>query len=228
MTEHEKLMEYYEDALLRLLMENAARREGEELLPELGPAPAEQDALGDSLRRHYRRERRRRVGEAILGFLGQAAVFLVITALLFSTALAASETVRSTARFKGGSASAPSVSVWGGLPQFEATWLPWGFELEFSDDSSSQYRRYYADLTGSFIDATCLYLDGAGIDPDPGARKVDIEGRTGFLLTSGSVLQLIVPVEEQGCVLLLSSSGVSEEDLLRTVEQLVCPWEHLY
>ena len=227
MTEHEKLMEYYEDALVRLLMENAARREGEELLSELDPAPAERDALGDSLRRRCRRERRRRAGGAVLGFLSQAAVFAVLAALIFTMALAASETVRSTAWFHGRRTSAPSFSVWGGSPRFEAAWLPWGFELKFSDDSSSQYRRYYADPTGSFIDATCLYLDGVGIDPDPGAQKVDIEGRAGFLLTSGGVLQLIIPVEDQGCVLLFLSSGVSQEDLLRTAEHLACPWEYV-
>lgn len=226
MTEHEKLMEYYEDALLRLLMENAARGEGEKLLSELDPAPAEQDAFSDSLRRLYRREGRRRTGRAVLGLMRQTAVFAALAALIFTTAQAASETIRTAARLEGGTAPSGHVGLWTS-PQFEAVWLPWGFELKFSDDSSTQYRRYYADPSGSFIDATCLYLDGVGIDPDPGAQKVDIEGRTGFLLTSGSMLQLIIPVEDQGCVLLLLSSGVSQEDLLRTVEHLTFPWEYM-
>lgn len=224
MTEHEILMENYEDAFLRLLMENAARIEGEKLLPELGPAAVEQDALVDSMRRHYRRERLRRVGRAAFDLVRQTAVFVVLAALTFTTSLAASETVRTTAWFRGKAVSVPSFNLSRLSPTFEAAWLPWGFELKFSDDSPTQYRRYYANLSGSFIDATCLYLDDIRISPDLSAREVDVNGRAGFLQTTDSGLQLIIPVEDQGCLFLLVSSGVSEEDFLRTAKLFTCPW----
>lgn len=227
MTEHEALMENYEDALLRLLMENAARAEGERLIAQLGPAPRlpEADAFSRSLRRHYRRERRRRRSGVVLGYLRQTAVFAALAALIFTSAMAASEAVRTVAWIGSGTKSYPSFVPTGDSPRFEAAWLPWGFELKFSDDTPSQYRRYYADLSGSFIDAACLYLDGVRLDPGPDALAVAVKGRTGFLLDSDGELQFILPVEDQGCLLLLLSSGVSQEDLLRTVERLTCPWE---
>lgn len=229
MTEHEMLMENYEDALLRLLMENAARTEGERLIARLGPAPRlpEGDAMRATLRRHYRRERWRRVGAAAWGFLRQTAVFACLGVLLFTSAMAASEVVRSSVRLKVGTSSV-GVNLPVYAPRFEATWLPWGFELKFSDDGPTQYRRYYADTSGSFIDASCLYLGGREISMDLTAEEVldvQVKNRAASLLVSGGTLRLVMPVEDQGCVVLMVSSGVAQDDLLRTVERFTCPWE---
>ncbi len=229
MTEHERLMENYEDALLRLLMENAARAEGERLIAQLGPAPRlpEPDALSDTLRRHYRRERWRKAGAAAGGFLRRTAVFACLGVLLFTSAMAASETFRASVRLKVGTAPM-GVGLSVSAPRFEASWLPWGFELKFSDDGPTQYRRYYADASGSFIDASCLYLGGRELDMDLTAEEVldvRVKNREASLLASGGTLRLVMPVEEQGCVILVLSSGVAREDLLRTAERLICPWE---
>lgn len=229
MTEHEMLMENYEDALLRLLMENAVRAEGERLIAKLGPAPRlpEEDALRDTLRRHYRRERWHRLGAAAWGFLRRTAVFACLGVLLFTSAMAASETFRSSVRVKAGTSSA-GVSMPASAPQFDASWLPWGFDLKFIDDGPTQYRRYYADASGSFIDASCLYLGDRELDMELTAEEVldvTVKGRDATLLGSGGTLRLVMPVEGQGCVVLVLSFGVGREDLLRVAECFIYPWE---
>lgn len=227
MTEHEKLMENYEDALLRLLMESAARSEGQELLKQLGPVSQslERDALDAGLRRHYRRMRTRRLARAVGNLLCQTAVFAVVAVLVFTTAMAASGQLRATLRLSG--RPAVDTSVPARAPEFSASWLPWGFELKFSDDGPTQYRRYYANASGGFLDISCLYLDDGELEVDASAgevQEVQINGRPAILLPQEGCLQLVEQVKEQGCVILLLSAGVSQEDLLHTAQRLILPW----
>ena len=232
MTEHEKLMENYEDAIMRLLMDRYAREEGERALTHLDPepSPAGRDGIADTLRRRCRRERLRRGARRLGGALGHAAAFAAVTGALFSTAFAASETVIAVVRLGFGPSAGGEAALLlpAAEPGFEAGWLPWGFELKYSDDSPTRFNRYYADLSGNFIDASCLYLHGGELTVDTGdaaVTTVDVCGRRASLLRLEGGIRLVLPVEEQDCAVLLMSSGVSEEDLLRTARALIFPWD---
>lgn len=106
MTEHERLLEEFEDARFALLMEGVARKEGErlealnEMLQE-NPEAAVPESVNrrclETIDRHFARERRR----AVLGQTGRAlrlaGVVMAISALLFTSALALSEDFREAA-----------------------------------------------------------------------------------------------------------------------------------
>lgn len=103
MTEHERLLEEFEDARFALLMEGVARKEGErlealnEMLQE-NPEAAVPESVDkrclDAIDRHFARERRwnglRRTGKV----LRLAAVIMTISVLLFTSAFALSEDFR--------------------------------------------------------------------------------------------------------------------------------------
>ena len=103
MTEHERLLEEFEDARFALLMEDVARKEGErlealnEMLQE-NPEAAVPESLDkrclEVIDRHFARERRwdglRRTGRV----LRLVAVIMAISVLLFTTAFAISEDFR--------------------------------------------------------------------------------------------------------------------------------------
>nr|WP_325214040.1 DUF4367 domain-containing protein [uncultured Oscillibacter sp.] len=103
MTEHERLLEEFEDARFALLMEGVARKEGErlealnEMLQE-NPEAAVPERVDkrclDAIDRHFARERRwaglRKTGRV----LRLAAVVMAISVLLFTSAFALSEDFR--------------------------------------------------------------------------------------------------------------------------------------
>ena len=103
MTEHERLLEEFEDARFALLMEGVVRKEGERLEalnemlrenPEAAvPESLDRRCLG-TIDRHFARERRRAGLRKTGKVLRLAAVVMAISVLLFTSAFALSENFR--------------------------------------------------------------------------------------------------------------------------------------
>lgn len=103
MTEHERLLEEFEDARFALLMEGVARKEGErlealnEMLQE-NPEAAVPESVDrrclEAIDRHFTRERRRAGLRKTGKVLRLAAVVMAISVVLFTSAFALSEDFR--------------------------------------------------------------------------------------------------------------------------------------
>ena len=103
MTEHERLLEEFDDAYFALLMEGVARKEGEQLeaLNEMlqdNPEAAVPERVDkrclETIDRHFAREHRK-IGLRKTGkVLRLAAIIMGISMLLFTTAFAVSEEFR--------------------------------------------------------------------------------------------------------------------------------------
>ncbi len=103
MTDHERLMEEYEDALFALLMEGVAEAEGEKALrlneelkkdPNAEVPEAIRKRCEKTIRAAFAKKRHRTVRRTVSRWLTKAAVVAVLSGLLFTAAFALSEDVR--------------------------------------------------------------------------------------------------------------------------------------
>ncbi len=103
MTDHDRLMEQYEDALFALLMEGVAEAEGEEALrlnEELNKDPnaevpeAVRKRCEKTIRAAFAKKRHRTARRTVSRWLTKAAVVAALSGLLFTAAFALSEDVR--------------------------------------------------------------------------------------------------------------------------------------
>ena len=103
MTDHERLMEQYEDALFALLMEGVAEAEGEKALrlneelkkdPNAEVPEAVRKRCEKTIRAAFAKKRHRTARRTVSRWLTKAAVVAALSGLLFTAAFALSEDVR--------------------------------------------------------------------------------------------------------------------------------------
>lgn len=103
MTDHERLMEQYEDALFALLMEGVAEAEGEKALrlneelkndPDAEVPEAVRKRCEKTIRVAFAKKRHRTARRTVSRWLTKAAVVAALSGLLFTAAFALSEDVR--------------------------------------------------------------------------------------------------------------------------------------
>lgn len=158
MTDHERLMEQYEDALFALLMEGVAEAEGEKALrlneelkkdPNAEVPEAVRKRCEKTIRAAFAKKRHRTARRTVSRWLTKAAVVAALSGLLFTAAFALSEDVRvatlnmlievmddrTRITFEG-DPSAPAKTSSETVPGLEyhyniaLEWIPEGFELD--------------------------------------------------------------------------------------------------
>lgn len=236
MTRQEELRERYEDALFALLMDEAARSEGEALLRQAEAASlrpreeTERSYLG-TIRRTVRQKQTRQVGRTSLRVLRKAAMAVGLAASLFLSAFALSEDVRAETinmmieisetgtvfRFLD---PVPQQET---LPLLVPQWLPEGFsEMDSSSYSAKSWIRY-GRSEEEYIDFEYMKTDGTvlGIDTEDALVKtIRLNGQSATLAHKGEEIHAVYVTEDQQYLVYIYSIGVSLEDFLRSAENL--------
>lgn len=208
MTEHERLLEDFEDARFALLMEGVARKEGERLeaLNEMlleNPEAAVPESVDkrclEAIDRHFARERRRAGLRKTGKVLRLAAVVMAISVILFTTAFALSEDFRVatlnlmltvTERYTqfdikegtdGGSQIKQSSDGFEYFQDADIRWLPEGFEF-----CMGEYNRFVRFENGSGSWIMVHIFDGEGsLNVDTENAEVEdvvINGNSGLCI----------------------------------------------
>lgn len=242
MTRHERLLDNYEDALFALLMEEAMEEEGIKLLEENERLKNDPGAASfadldkrciQAMNRAFRKERLSNAGHTAYRVFRQVAVFVLAAAVLFTTAFAASETVRvATLNFiskaffdhmeiRPGKAN-PPVSE-GNPLDFEVGWLPEGFELLDSDKTSTSALEYYTKSTGGTMMVSADILNkGSFVAIDTENAEIEniiINGLQAQIITK-DYINIVIYIEEYDCVISVTGVDVSRGNLIKVAENI--------
>ncbi len=245
MTTYEKLTENYEDALFALLMAKALEEQGAGLLLENErlrndaefAVPAALDRKIDrTVNRAFLRKTAQRLWRFTGGAIRWAAAVVLVAAVLFTTAFAASEPVRAATlnfvsdvfydhmeiRFVERDGSLAGEIA----PAFEVRWLPEGFALSQSGEDGKYAWREYENEGGEAIQIDLSPLSTAGV------LSADTEGADVSLLQINGLearliikdgIQLLLPIPTRSLVLALSTEApsISPRDLVKIAENIV-------
>lgn len=221
MTEHERLLEEFDDAYFALLMEGVARKEGEQLEalnemlqdnPEaVVPERVDKRCL-ETIDRHFAREHRRAGLRRTGKVLRLAAIIMGISVLLFTSAFALSEDFRVatlnlmltiTEKYTqfdiensdGNSRQVPPSSSTAGFEYFENAkigWIPEGFKY-----TSGEYDRY-AWFENDSDDFFYIFLHpGSGtlrIDTEnvDSLENISINGNEGICVVKNGAIEIVI------------------------------------
>lgn len=229
----------YEEALFALLTQklgeeqNQAARARQACLQEEadGDTTAELDrrCLG-TIRRHYRKERLRRVSKALWRTVSSVAVAACLMIVCFVVAYATSEKVRvntknllitifpthTELRFPGEleEEHSPSLSV---------GWVPPGYTLtKKGSDQHSSYFDYY-DANGNLLSVDCHSTVGLGANfdtEDAVVEDVTIQGEKGMLINKHDRYQLVWTAKNNARLITVNSYALSREETFAVAEAL--------
>lgn len=245
MTTYEKLTDNYEDALFALLMAKALEEQGAGLLWEnerlkndaAFDVPASLDRkIGRTVDRAFLMEKAGRICRFTGGAVRRVAAVVLVAAVLFTTAFAASEPVRAATlnfvsdvfydhmeiRFVERDGS-PAGDI---APEFELRWLPEGFALSHSGEDGKNVWREYENASGEAIEIDLCPISTAGvlIADTEGAdvSLLQINGLEARLIIKDGI-QLLLPIPNRGLVLALSAEvpSISPRDLVKIAENIV-------
>lgn len=182
MTNHEKLLQEYEDALFALLMEEVAQAEGEAALALNERLLSDPDAaMPESMQRRcekaihdgFAQQNRQRARRRAWRIAKRAALAAALGALMFTTAFAVSEDFRiatvnamikvyenrTEIQFQGGTAAGQQRSAQseenGGLEyqyNIALEWMPDGYEFESGKSNGSGDRISFANSIGALLE----------------------------------------------------------------------------
>lgn len=238
MNRHEELQDRYEDALFALLMDKIAMAEGEEALEEIERLKSDPEAAIpedvdrrclQTIQRHFAKRKARTVGRLTLKAVKYAVMAAGIAGLMFTAALAASETVRintlnmmievfdtdTTLRFVGETSDV--------VPQISIGWLPDGYVLEKYEQRPLSIYYEYKNSEDGYIYVDCTLAKSATISVDTENAEVEyieINGYRAMLIRKGEVLQLLWPAKGNTIVVGIITEGVNEEDFLHIANEL--------
>ena len=251
MTEHERLLEEFEDARFALLMEGVARKEGErlealnEMLQE-NPEAAVPESLDkrclEVIDRHFARERRwdglRRTGRV----LRLVAVIMAISVLLFTTAFAISEDFRLATlnlmltvtekytqfdiRSSDGNSSKPYSSSNTASTEYfqnvEIGWMPEGFEC--TESVPDALVRFENEQSEFFFISISSGSGSVNIDTEnpESLEHVTINGNEGLCIVKyGEVEIFLADLENNLYIEVGTSSGLSVETAKKIAENIL-------
>lgn len=245
MTKHEQLMENYEDALLALLMERAIEEQGTRFLEENERLKNDTEfsiaaGLNRKINRLINRTFREGKADKMWRFTGRlirrAAVIALVATLLFTTAFAASESVRAaTLNFVSAAfydhmeirlvekdmPPAESNSL-----DFEVGWLPDGFELSDSSGDDSFTWSEYRNIHGEEINISLFLMRENSVfyyDTENAViEDIQINGLDAKIITK-NYIQIVIPIENRGLIITISGEGenLSTKELITIAENIV-------
>ena len=242
MTRHERLLDNYEDALFALLMEGSLEEEGVKLLEENERLKNDPGAASfadldrrciQTMNRAFRKERLSNVGHTAYRVFRQVAVFVLVAALLFTTAFAASEKVRvATLNFisetffdhmeiRPGKANSPASE--GDPLDFEVGWLPEGFELSSQKKGQSFLQQEFIHPNGGWINIALEMLTGSSVmfidTEDAELENIRINGWNAQIITK-DYINIVIYIDAYDCVMTVVGQNVSRENLLKVAENI--------
>ena len=238
MNRHEELQDRYEDALFALLMDKIAMVEGEEVLEEIERLKSDPEAAIpedvdrrclQTIQRHFAKRKARTVGRLTLKAVKYAVMAAGIAGLMFTAALAASETVRintlnmmievfdtdTTLRFVGETSEV--------VPQISIGWLPDGYVLKNYESSIKSTWYIYQNAEDEFIYVDCSLAKGATVSvdtEDAEVKYVEVNGRQAMLIRKYDELQLIWSENEDGIIVDITASNLEDEVLLHMANEI--------
>lgn len=250
MTEHERLLEEFDDAYFALLMEGVARKEGEQLeaLNEMlqdNPEAAVPERVDkrclETIDRHFARERRR-IGLRKTGkVLRLAAVIMGISVLLFTSAFALSEDFRVatlnlmltvTEKYtqfdiKNSDGNSVQASPKGNqvasayFQNAEIGWMPEGFEC--TESIINEYAKFENEQGDFFfiqIIPGYAKLKVDTEDPDS-VENISINGNEGLCIVKYQEVEIMLADLENNLYIEVgTSSGLSVEDAKKIAENI--------
>lgn len=239
MTRREQLQDRYEDALFALLMDEIATEEGKKAEAENerlknDPSAAIPEALDKrclrTIRRAFAKRRARSVGRFTAKAMKRVALAAGIAAILFTTAFAASETVRvhvlnlaievfeTNTEFRF---STPSEQI---TPELDVMWVPDGYTLidEKGDDLRIKYEyRNHEDAT---IKISYRKTAGLSVGVDTENAEVihtEVKDASAMLIRKGSELQLAWATKDNSGFITIVGSDISQEDIVHIANELI-------
>lgn len=239
MDHREKLRDRYEDALFALLMDEIAEKEGARAREEneqlkndptaAVPEDVDRRCL-QTIRRHFIKQNARIAGRYTVKAVKYVLLAAGLAVMMFATAFATSETVRVNTKnllikvledrtvfeFEQKIAANP-------VPQFDAGWMPDGYELidQNSDFSGVwfQYQRSEDELIGfgyTIAEGSSISVD----TEDAETEYVKIHGTQAMLISKNGSLQLIWATEDHTAFIEIIGEGATREDILHVANQL--------
>jgi len=239
-THHDLLVEQYEDALFALLMENVTQWIGEEALAEnrnykntpAGSIPHDINQRCIKLiSSYFSRQAAHKTALTAKKIFTKAAVAALIAILLFTTAIATSDKIRSmTYNFLIETFEDHTVVRMDPVTQDDtrdlvANWLPDGWMLESQEfDSRSIYNTYLTSV-GDYVYASYYILNSSGINldtEDAVIEEIPINGVSAMLIEKGGYTQITWGESDLGAIVLVEGSTEYREELIKFAENLKC------
>lgn len=238
MTRREQLQDRYEDALFALLMDEIATAEGEK-------AEAENERLKNdpsavipedldkrcmrTIRREFAKRRVRSVGRFTAKAMKRVALAAGIAAILFTTALATSETVRvhvlnlAIEVFETNTEFRFSNSSEQAAPQLSVGWVPDGYTLTDQGDDAISLWSEYRNAKNQMLIITYWKTDGltVGIDTENAeVEHIQVQGAQAMLVKKGNRVQLVWPVNNNSIFVDIIGYGIDSKDIIHIANEL--------
>lgn len=238
MNRREQFQDQYEDALFALLMDDIATMEGKKAEEENkrlqnDPTAAVPEDIDRrcmrTIRRRFAKQKARAVGRFTLKTMKRVAIATGVAALLFTTAFAASETVRirtlnlmievfetnTEFRFTSSSEQTP--------PQLEVGWVPDGYFLieQGGDNLVTWYD--YQNAENKTLSISCQKTDGlvVGIDTEHAeAEYVQIQDLQAMLVRKADTIQLVWAAQDNSIFITVWGAGMDQQDIVHIAEKL--------
>lgn len=250
MTEHERLLEEYEDARFALLMEGVARKEGERLeaLNEMlqgNPEAAVPESLDkrclEAIDRHFAREQRRAGLRRTGRVLRLAAVVLAISVLLFTSVFAISEDfrlatlnlmltvtekytqfdIKDSGEKNRQTSPGNNAAGFGYIDNAEIRWIPEGFEYA---ERVSDSRAIFKNKQGEYFEISITSGDAkVNVDTEnpESLEYITINGNEGICTVKyGEVSITLADLENYLYIGVYTSSGISVETAKKIAENI--------
>ena len=249
MTRREQLTERYEDALFALLMDDLTELWGAEALEEQerlreDPAadvpPEARRRCIQTINRCFTQQRLRKTGRRFSDILRKVAVAALIAALLLSTVMAASPSLRTrvlnftmrvfddhTDVYLDGQGEKTTSADQFKDCEIAADWLPEGFSLEEVYRDNRGIRHDYETETGAQLMVQLFWKPGmrVGVDTeDAEVRQIEIQGNSAMLsdkvLSTGARQIILAWGDDMNFLWLILGKDVPEEDVVRVGESV--------
>nr|WP_325181202.1 DUF4367 domain-containing protein [uncultured Oscillibacter sp.] len=250
MTEHERLLEEFEDARFALLMEGVARKEGErlealnEMLQE-NPEAAVPESLDkrclEIIDRHFARERRRAGLRRTGRVLRLAAIIMAISVLLFTSVFAISEdfrlatlnlmltvtekytqfNIKSSDGNSRQASPSPSTASSEYFQNAKIGWMPEGFECtESVPDVLARFENKQGDYFIISIKPGSANVNVDTENPES-LEHITINGNEGLCIVKyGEVEIMLADLENSVYIEVGTSSGLSVETAKKIAENI--------
>ena len=243
LTRYEQLVEDYEDALFKLLMEGVIEYEGKQIAEEIARLNKEADfSVPQKLDRRclrtinkfVRRRGRLQSVKKIYSVFSKFSVAAVITLLLFTSAYAAFPSVRvstlnllieiserSTA-LQFGTAETETADAENIISEYSYSGIPEGFTLQSSEQTSRGLRDFYSNADGDYI-LINFYDGGSGIlnVNTEGANSVEeftLPDFQGLLIDRGAEFIAVLSDAAHETFITLTCNGLAKNDVLGIAE----------
>lgn len=233
------LQEQYEDALFALLMadaaaaENLAVQEEMDMLkadPASGVPKAADERCRQTIRRYLVQEKARKVGHFTFKIVKNVLVAVGTAALLFTVALAASETVRLDTMnlFIEVFRESTDYHFVGSIENFEPLqlqvgWVPGGYTQTERGRDSNEVWNYYKNAKGDMIYISCCSTDGmvASFDTeDAKVEYVDIQGNSAMMIEKCG-FDLAWAAKNNSMLLDIHGEALTREEIIRIANELI-------